>query len=128
MKKYIFSVTNQSHLYDVAERLFDDKIAAPVLWIGDDSLYGPAKKKFGDVVFNDLIHRHRNYDIKEISYEKEHLEFFKSENYSRAKDIHMQILPGQYIYMQSFNKKRKYEPEGIMTDMGGQFFAMSYQV
>ena len=28
--------------------------------------------------------------------------------------------------MQSFNKKRKYEPEGIMTDMGGQFFAMSY--
>lgn len=26
---------------------------------------------------------------------------------SRAKDIHMQILPEQYIYMQSFNKKRK---------------------
>lgn len=98
MKKYIISVTNQSHLYDVAERLFDDNIAAPVMWIGDDRLYGLAKKKFGNIVFNDLIHRHRNYDIKEITYEKEHLEFFKSENYLRAKDISLKMMDRLDLY------------------------------
>ena len=33
--------------------------------------------------------------------------YLKNKRYSRAKNIHMQILPGQYIYMQSFNSKRE---------------------
>ncbi|MBT5273237.1 MAG: LptF/LptG family permease, partial [Flavobacteriales bacterium] len=29
--------------------------------------------------------------------------YLKNKRYSRAKNIHMQILPGQYMYMESFN-------------------------
>ena len=32
--------------------------------------------------------------------------YLKSKRYSRAKNIHMQIKPGQYMYMESFNSKR----------------------
>lgn len=33
--------------------------------------------------------------------------YLKNKKYSRAKNIHMQILPDQYIYMESFNSKRE---------------------
>ena len=33
--------------------------------------------------------------------------YLKSKYYSSEKNIHLQILPGQYIYMQSFNSKRE---------------------
>ena len=33
--------------------------------------------------------------------------YLKNKYYSSEKNIHLQILPGQYIYMQSFNPKRK---------------------
>tara|TARA_B100001758_G_scaffold247889_1_gene268202 strand:+ start:1346 stop:2422 length:1077 start_codon:yes stop_codon:yes gene_type:complete len=33
--------------------------------------------------------------------------YLTNKRYSRTKDIHMQILPDQYIYMQSFNSKRE---------------------
>ncbi|MBT3571152.1 MAG: YjgP/YjgQ family permease, partial [Flavobacteriales bacterium] len=33
--------------------------------------------------------------------------YLKNKRYSRAKNIHMQILPGQYMYMESFNSKRE---------------------
>ncbi len=32
--------------------------------------------------------------------------YLKSKRYTNEKDIHMQILPGQYIYMQNFNSKK----------------------
>lgn len=38
-----------------------------------------------------------------INFENKYL---KKKRYSKAKDIHMQIKPGQYIYMQNFNTKR----------------------
>ena len=38
-----------------------------------------------------------------INFENKYL---KSKRYSRAKNIHMQIQPGQYIYMESFNSTR----------------------
>ena len=38
-----------------------------------------------------------------INFENKYL---NSKRYSRAKNIHMQIQPGQYIYMESFNSKR----------------------
>ena len=33
--------------------------------------------------------------------------YLTNKKYSRTKNIHMQILPGQYIYMESFNSKRE---------------------
>ncbi len=41
---------------------------------------------------------------KRINFETKYL---INKRYSKEKDIHMQILPGQYIYMQSFNSKRE---------------------
>jgi lipopolysaccharide export system permease protein len=38
-----------------------------------------------------------------INFENKYL---KSKRYSRAKNIHMQVQPGQYIYMESFNSTR----------------------
>ena len=92
MKKYIFFLTNQQHLLDVAINLFKNKIAQPIIWIGDDRLYDEAKNVFGDIVLRDLIHRHRNYEIKHIDYSGELNEFFKSINYLRAKDISLKMM------------------------------------
>ena len=41
-------------------------------------------------------------NTKRINFENTYL---KNKRYSNAKDIHMQILPGQYIYMQNFNSR-----------------------
>jgi len=41
---------------------------------------------------------------KRINFEDKYL---TNKRYSSEKNIHMQILPGQYIYMQSFNSKRQ---------------------
>ncbi|MEC9209518.1 MAG: LptF/LptG family permease [Bacteroidota bacterium] len=43
-------------------------------------------------------------NTKRIDFENKYL---KNKYYSNAKNIHMQILPGQYIYMESFNSKRE---------------------
>ena len=40
---------------------------------------------------------------KRINFENKYL---KNKRYSTEKNIHLQILPGQYIYMQNFNSKR----------------------
>ena len=42
--------------------------------------------------------------VKRIDFTNKYL---KNKRYSRAKNIHMQILPGQYMYMESFNSKRE---------------------
>ncbi len=41
---------------------------------------------------------------KRINFENKYI---KNKRYSNEKNIHMQILPGQYIYMESFNSKRE---------------------
>jgi len=41
---------------------------------------------------------------KRINFENKYI---KNKRYSSEKNIHMQILPGQYIYMESFNYKRE---------------------
>ena len=49
-----------------------------------------------------------NFIIPSSNVERIHFEnkYLKSERYSRAKNIHMPIQPGQYIYMESFNSTR----------------------
>ena len=92
MKKYIFFVTNQDHWFNAAKKLYDNNIAEPVLWLGDDKHFLKAKQIFGDNVFSDLIHRHRNYQIENLKYNGEYKEFFYSENYIRAKDRALKMM------------------------------------
>ena len=42
-------------------------------------------------------------NVKRINFENKYI---KNKRYANEKDIHMQIMPGQYIYMQSFNSRR----------------------
>ena len=36
MIKYIYFNTNENHWFDVANKLYKEKIAEPILWLGDD--------------------------------------------------------------------------------------------
>ena len=92
MKKYIFFVTNQDHWFNAAKKLYDEKISIPVLWLGDDKHFLKAKELFGENVYSDLIHRHRNYQIENVNYNGEHKEFFYSQNYTRAKDRSIKMM------------------------------------
>jgi len=49
-----------------------------------------------------------NFIIPSSNSERIHFEnkYLKNKSYSSAKNIHMQIQPGQYIYMESFNSTR----------------------
>ena len=67
MKKYCYFVSNEEVWFNVAEKLFLNKIAKPVLWLGHDSLYKKAKTLFGDDVLLDLTFRHRAHKLNEIS-------------------------------------------------------------
>lgn len=42
-------------------------------------------------------------NVKRINFENKYI---KNKRYANEKDIHMQIMPGQYIYMHSFNSRR----------------------
>jgi len=98
MKKYIFFVTNQDHWFNVAKDLYKNNIAEPVLWLGDDKHLIKAKELFGENVFHDLIHRHRNYKITETNYNGEFKEFFASNNYLRAKDRCIKMMDRLDLY------------------------------
>ena len=39
MKKYFYFNTNQDHWFSIAKKLYEEKIAEPVLWLGDDIHY-----------------------------------------------------------------------------------------
>lgn len=98
MKKYIYFVTNQPHWLNVAKKLYQNNIAKPIMWLGDDVHFPEASKLFGDIVVKDLTHRHRNYDILKIDYSGEHIDFFSSENYLRAKDICLKMMDRIDLY------------------------------
>tara|TARA_B100001248_G_scaffold102868_1_gene76598 strand:- start:14286 stop:15767 length:1482 start_codon:yes stop_codon:yes gene_type:complete len=98
MKKYIYFVTNQPHWFNIAEKLYKNNIAEPVLWLGDDIHYNKAKNIFGNNVVMDLEHRHRNYNIMNINYNGEYIDFFFSKNYLRAKDICLKMMDRLDLY------------------------------
>ncbi len=98
MKKYIFFVTNQEHLLNSAIRLYENKIAEPIIWLGDDRLYEKAKKVFKKNTFSDLDLKHRNYENLDYSYNGELNTFFKSQNYYRAKDICLKMMDRLDLY------------------------------
>ena len=78
-------MTDQKLWMKVSERLYNEKIAEPVIWLGDDRHYDIARGLFGDNVYSDLIHRHRNYQLKNINYDGQIETFFESDNYKRLK-------------------------------------------
>ena len=98
MKKYCYFVSNEEHWFKVAEELYNKNIAKPVFWIGDDIHYKKARELFGDCVVPDLEFRHRIYNLNDIDYNGEFIEFFKSKNYSRAKDISIKMMDRLDIY------------------------------
>jgi len=92
-------MTNQMVWLNVAKKLYDNKIAEPVIWLGDDIHLNNAIKLFGKKnVYQDLIHRHRNYKIKSTDYIGEYEEFFQSKNYLRAKDVAFKMMDRMDLY------------------------------
>ena len=70
MIKYIFlsSPYNSSWL-DVTIKLYELKIAEPIIFVGHDRHYKEAYKVFGENVLEDFKIRHRPYELKNINYE-----------------------------------------------------------
>ena len=97
-------MTNQKVWINVAKKLYDENIAEPVLWLGDDIHLNEATQIFNSKnIYQDLIHRHRNYNIKDIDYNGEYEDFFHSKNYTRAKDIALKMMDRIDLYA-TFNR------------------------
>jgi len=91
-------MTEGNHWFDIPLHLFNKKIAKPVLWLGDDCHYENAKKVFGSDVVRMNTFVHRPYEINEINYDGKLIDFFFSENYSRAKDICLKMMDRLDLY------------------------------
>ena len=98
MKKYCYFVTNENHWFDIAKKLYEEKIAEPVLWIGDDNLFSKASSLFGKNVVRMLDVVHRPYQFQGIEYNGEFQEFLFSKNYLRAKDICLKMMDRLDLY------------------------------
>jgi hypothetical protein len=92
MLKYIFMTTGNKVWFDIASDLHDEGIATPVLWLGDDRNYLNVSDKFGNIAVRMLEFVHRPYNINNINYSGEYEDFFRSENYYKAKDICLKMM------------------------------------
>lgn len=92
-------MTEGDQWFKSAVKLHNEKIATPVLWIGDDRHYNNAKNFFGEeVVKQYLIIRDRPYKIKDIEYNGEYLKFFNSTQYLIAKDRCLKMMDRMDLY------------------------------
>ena len=92
-------MTEGEQWFDCAVKLHQEKVATPVIWLGDDRHYEKAKIFFGDsVVYRDLILRHRPYKIENIKYEGEKVDFFSSSHYLIAKDRCLKMMDRLDLY------------------------------
>jgi hypothetical protein len=98
MIKYIYFNTNEKHWFDVPHKLYKEKIAEPVLWLGDDVHYKKAYKIFGENVVKSLNMVHRPYEFTNIDYEGQNQRFLFSENYYRSKDICLKMMDRLDLY------------------------------
>ena len=91
-------MTGNQVWFDAAVELYDRNIAEPVFWLGDDRHYKKAKEKFGKSVMRmqDFVHYQTN--IQDINYDGEHIGFFTSENYLRAKDRCLKMMDRLDLY------------------------------
>ena len=98
MKKYCFMMTGNDVWLKVAIHLFENNIARPVLWLGDDIHFEKAKFFFGNHVLrmNDFVHYQQT--IQKIEYCGENIGFFSSPNYLRAKDRCLKMMDRLDLY------------------------------
>ena len=91
-------MTGNEVWFDAAKYLHQNKIAKPVMWLGDDRHYKKAKDIFSDdVLFMDtFVHYQEN--INQINYIDEKSEFFFSGNYLRAKDRCLKMMDRLDLY------------------------------
>ena len=92
MEKYIYFMTSQEQWLELAEDLYEKKIAKPILWLGDDRHFEKAKNTFGDDAVRMLDFVHRPYLLESIEYNGEFESFFSSSNYIRAKDLCLKMM------------------------------------
>ena len=98
MIKYIFFNTNEKHWFDVPYKLYKEKIAEPILWLGDDVHFKKAADIFGKNVVKGLDFVHRPYQFTNTEYNGQFQEFLFSENYYRAKDICFKMMDRLDLY------------------------------
>ena len=91
-------MTEGDHWFDIPLELYKQKIARPVLWFGDDCHYKKAKKIFGSDVVEMNTFVHRPYNINDVNYDGELIDFLFSENYIRAKSICLKMMDRLDLY------------------------------
>lgn len=92
MIKYFFCVTYGDHWIEAAIKLRKNKIAKPILWLGDGYHLIKAKNEFGDVAQNMETLVHHPYKLRDIDYNNEFISFFDSIYYLRAKDRCLKMM------------------------------------
>jgi len=84
--------------FAAAVELYEQGVARPVLWLGDDRHYQKATRMFGEdvVSMNDFVHYQLR--INDIQYSGQNNGFFSSENYIRAKDRCLKMMDRLDLY------------------------------
>ena len=86
-------MTNEKHWFDIAVKLKENKIAEPVLWIGDHNHFNKAKLEFGEEVVKDFdFFKFKSHKISDLSYKGKSNDFFHSTNYLVAKDRALKMM------------------------------------
>lgn len=98
MKKYVYMMTGNDVWFDAALHLYQNKIAKPILWLGDDRHFKKAKEIFTDDVLFMNTFVHYQEEIDQINYIDEESEFFFSKNYLRAKDRCLKMMDRLDLY------------------------------
>lgn len=92
MIKYVFCMTRPDHWFDVAEALYKQKIAEPVIWLGDDYHEEKAQETFGTEILSLLDCVHYPHEIKSKNIKIDDSGFYTSQNYLRAKDRCLKMM------------------------------------
>ncbi len=98
MRKYCYFVTNENHWFDIAKKLYEEEIAEPVLWVGDDRHFSKASSLFGENAVRILDLVHYPYKFEDIEYSGEFQKFLLSKNYLRAKDRCLKMMDRLDLY------------------------------
>jgi len=85
-------MTKSQHWFDVAESLYNQKIAKPVIWLGDDYHEKNANRIFQSDILSMLNHVHYPYKIKSENISINDSGFFVSSNYLIAKDRCLKMM------------------------------------
>ena len=93
MKKYIYFMTSNSHWFDLAVKLKENKIAEPILWMGDHNHLDRARELFGSDVVKDFdFFKFKSHKILKDEYHGKFNDFFTSDNYLIAKDRSLKMM------------------------------------